>query len=107
VSNQRIETEIGPVFVAVMTRVLRLRRPIADLVLQTRWGSACPVSCGVAKSAHQEQNRTALDQFLLPLDIAVFDEQAANCYGTVRAELQSRGASIGPLDTGLRLEDWL
>jgi tRNA(fMet)-specific endonuclease VapC len=48
-----------------------------------------------------------LDQFLLPLDIAVFDEQAANCYGTVRAELQSRGASIGPLDTGLRLEDWL
>ena len=87
---------------------------------------------GVANSSRQEQNRTALDQFLLPLDIVAFDELAADSYANVRAELEVQGTPIGPLDTliaghalslnvvlvthnvaefkrvkGLRLDDWL
>src|SRR5688572_22879050 len=54
---------------------------------------------GVAKSFLREQNRAALDQFLLPLDIAPFDEMAADAYGSLRAELESAGTPIGPLDT--------
>jgi len=87
---------------------------------------------GVAKSTRRDQNRAALDRFLLPLDIAAFDDLAADLYGTVRADLETAGTPIGPLDTliaghavslavvlvthnvaefrrvtGLRLEDWL
>jgi len=87
---------------------------------------------GVAKSARRDQNRAALDRFLLPLDIAAFDDLAADLYGTVRAELETAGTPIGPLDTliaghavslnvvlvthnvaefrrvtGLRIEDWI
>jgi tRNA(fMet)-specific endonuclease VapC len=54
---------------------------------------------GVAKSAQRERNAAALDEFLLPLDIADFDEAAAASYGTVRAALERAGAPIGPLDT--------
>ena len=53
----------------------------------------------VAKSARREQNRAALDRFPLPLDIAPFEELAADLYGTVRAELETAGTPIGPLDT--------
>jgi len=54
---------------------------------------------GVAKSAQSEKNRLALDEFLLPLEIADFDETAAATYGSVRTELEKAGAQIGPLDT--------
>ena len=54
---------------------------------------------GVSKSAQQEKNRAALDQFLLPLEILTFDEASAECYGQVRASLESAGTPIGPLDT--------
>jgi tRNA(fMet)-specific endonuclease VapC len=54
---------------------------------------------GVAKSAQREQNGQALDEFLLPLEIAEFDEPAAEVYGSVRAGLESLGTPIGPLDT--------
>ncbi|MGA2842470.1 MAG: PIN domain-containing protein, partial [Steroidobacteraceae bacterium] len=52
---------------------------------------------GASKSARRQQNQAALDQFLLPLDIAAFDELAADSYGDVRAELESNGTPIGPL----------
>lgn len=54
---------------------------------------------GVAKSQNQERNRQALEEFLLPLEIADFDESAAAAYGTVRADLENAGRPIGPLDT--------
>jgi tRNA(fMet)-specific endonuclease VapC len=54
---------------------------------------------GVAKSADKERNSQALDEFLLPLEIADFDEAAADSYGMVRAALESAGTPIGPLDT--------
>jgi tRNA(fMet)-specific endonuclease VapC len=54
---------------------------------------------GVAKSAQMEKNRLALDEFLLPLELADFDESAAGAYGFVRAALEKAGTPIGPLDT--------
>ena len=54
---------------------------------------------GVAKSQHQEKNQAALDQFVLPLEIAGFDHEAAKVYGQVRATLEKKGTPIGALDT--------
>ena len=39
-----------------------------------------------------------MEQFLLPLDVVDFDNNAA-AYGRVRAALEERGMPIGPLDT--------
>lgn len=54
---------------------------------------------GVAKSQHQAKNHVALEEFLLPLEIAAFDELATEAYGVLRASLEKQGTPIGPLDT--------
>jgi tRNA(fMet)-specific endonuclease VapC len=54
---------------------------------------------GVAKSKYKEQNTIALTKFLTPLTVLPFDAKAADAYGEIRANLQGRGLSIGPLDT--------
>lgn len=54
---------------------------------------------GVAKSQYQEKNQTALDEFILPLEVAHFDEAAASVYGALRASLEKKGTPIGALDT--------
>jgi len=54
---------------------------------------------GVVKSGQPERNRQALEEFLLPLEIAAFDRKAADIYGIVRAGLEKAGRPIGPLDT--------
>ena len=41
----------------------------------------------------------ALDEFILPLEIADFDADAARAYGKIRADLEKRGTPIGSLDT--------
>ena len=86
---------------------------------------------GAAKSSRRQNALDALDEFLLPLEIAAFDDRVALRYGDLRASLERRGKPIGPLDTligshahaldlilvthntrefsridGLRLEDW-
>ncbi len=53
---------------------------------------------GVAKSRRVEKNRQALDEFILPLEIADFDEKAAESYGNVRVSLEKDGKPIGSLD---------
>jgi tRNA(fMet)-specific endonuclease VapC len=53
---------------------------------------------GVEKSALREQNLTALQQFLLPLELVEFDDRAAFVYGKVRAELERSGQPIGSMD---------
>ncbi|WP_228522707.1 type II toxin-antitoxin system VapC family toxin [Methylophilus sp. 14] len=53
---------------------------------------------GVAKSQFQEKNQAALDDFILPLEITVFDESAANYYGALRASLERKGTPIGAMD---------
>jgi len=53
---------------------------------------------GAQKSSQVEQNMTALEQFLLPIEIADFDQAASVTYGFVRASLERRGNMIGSLD---------
>lgn len=60
--------------------------------------TAAELAYGVAKSG-SERNRAALERFLLPLEIAPFDERAAWFYGDLRSELERAGTPIGPLDT--------
>ena len=54
---------------------------------------------GVFKSQHQAKNKEALDEFMLPLEVAAFDEQATVVYGVLRAALEKQGVPIGSLDT--------
>jgi len=53
---------------------------------------------GVAKSAYPEKNTKALDEFIIPLEIVSFDEQAAHAYGNIRASLEKAGTPIGSMD---------
>jgi tRNA(fMet)-specific endonuclease VapC len=53
---------------------------------------------GAEKSARPEQNGSALQQFLIPLELADFDQQAALAYGKVRALLERSGQIIGSMD---------
>lgn len=87
---------------------------------------------GVARSQRAPEAAAALAEFLLALEVAGFDAEAAGQYGQVSAGLSRRGLPIGPLDTliaahacaldavlvthntrefrrveGLRVEDWV
>jgi tRNA(fMet)-specific endonuclease VapC len=53
---------------------------------------------GVAKSTHQEKNAKALDEFIIPLEVVSFDEEAAHVYGDIRANLEKVGTPIGAMD---------
>lgn len=53
---------------------------------------------GANKSNQVEQNLTALEQFLLPIEIADFDQQASAAYGFIRAYLEREGKIIGSMD---------
>lgn len=53
---------------------------------------------GVCKSQQREKNRSALTQFLIPLEIFEFDQAAAIIYGLIRSDLESRGVVIGTMD---------
>jgi tRNA(fMet)-specific endonuclease VapC len=53
---------------------------------------------GVYRSQKTDQNRIALLEFLVPLIILDFDQGAVAVYGSIRASLESRGTSIGPMD---------
>jgi tRNA(fMet)-specific endonuclease VapC len=52
-----------------------------------------------AKSGRRDESRAALAEFLLVLEIASFDSDAASSYGQLRASLEKLGTAIGPLDT--------
>ena len=54
---------------------------------------------GAHKSSRVNDAQAALNEFLLALEVATFDEQAAMCYGAVRSSLTRKGKTIGPLDT--------
>lgn len=53
---------------------------------------------GVAKSTHQDKNAKALDEFITPLEVVSFDEEAAQVYGEIRAALEKAGTPIGAMD---------
>lgn len=55
---------------------------------------------GVEKSKNKDINQNALDEFLLPLTILPFHgKKLVAYYGEIRALLESKGKTIGPLDT--------
>ena len=63
------------------------------------WVTLAELEFGVAKSQQLEKNQEALDEFLLPLEIASFDREMARVYGRIRATLEKKGTPIGSLDT--------
>src|SRR5579864_5204327 len=54
---------------------------------------------GVAKSARKEANARRIQSFFAaPLQLLSFDEEDAKSSGDIRAEMESRGKSVGPYD---------
>ena len=53
---------------------------------------------GICNSQAYEKNRVKLISFLQLIDVLPFDDTAAVDYGIIRANLQKKGAVIGPLD---------
>lgn len=54
---------------------------------------------GIRKSSNPEKNLTALNQFIIPLEVIDFDYNATIEYGFIRADLEKKGTPIGSLDT--------
>jgi tRNA(fMet)-specific endonuclease VapC len=53
---------------------------------------------GANKSNQIEQNLSALEQFLLPIEVADFDQPASAAHGMVRAFLEREGKMMGSMD---------
>ncbi len=53
---------------------------------------------GAEKSEKKDQNRQALEQFVIPFNILPFDVVATKTYGIIRASLEKQGKPIGALD---------
>jgi tRNA(fMet)-specific endonuclease VapC len=53
---------------------------------------------GAFKSNRQEASRAALHGFVSPFDIIPFDDQDAEYFGLLRADLERRGLVIGVYD---------
>jgi len=53
---------------------------------------------GMKHSSNPARNEQALLRFLAPLSVLPFGSVAASVYGEIRADLQSKGTPIGPLD---------
>lgn len=53
---------------------------------------------GVSKSSKPEQNQIALMQFMAPLEILPYGDDAAQYYGNLRVHLEKQGTPIGSLD---------
>lgn len=60
--------------------------------------TAAELFFGVARTG-SERNLLALRQFLAALEIAPFDDRAAEVFGSLRAWLTAQGTPIGPYDT--------
>ncbi|MGA8181372.1 MAG: type II toxin-antitoxin system VapC family toxin [Desulfobacterales bacterium] len=56
------------------------------------------LSYGVSKSSKPKQNQIALAQFIAPLEILPYGDDAAQYYGILSAHLEKKGAPIGSLD---------
>jgi tRNA(fMet)-specific endonuclease VapC len=56
------------------------------------------LSYGVSKSSKPGQNQIALTQFVAPLEILDYGDDAALYYGDLRAYLEKQGTPIGSLD---------
>lgn len=73
-----------------------LSHPVGDIGISSI--TVAELAYGVNKSRNTAKNRLALEQFLLPLDVAAFDQDAALSYGKLRARLEQKGTPIGSMD---------
>ena len=53
---------------------------------------------GAEKSIKRDENLEKVSSFLLPFEIIPFDDDAADYYGFIRADLEKKGTPIGPND---------
>ena len=60
--------------------------------------AASELAYGVSKSG-SIKNRKALDMFLAPLQVLPFDVRCLWFYADLRASLEKKGLTIGPMDT--------
>ena len=60
--------------------------------------SLAELEYGVSKSRNREKNRNALINFASAFDIVEFNDNDAEVYGLIRAELEQKGQIIGPYD---------
>ena len=60
--------------------------------------SLAEMEYGVSKSRDRERNRQALIHFASAFDIIEFNDDDAEVYGLIRADLEKRGQIIGPYD---------
>ena len=83
-----------PAVIARLTRELAGRTSIhiPSVALFELW-------YGVAKSQQVSRNTELLKTFVLPFQIADFDDEDARLAGEIRAELERAGTPIGPYDT--------
>ena len=79
---------------AVLQRFLEYR--IGDIGISSI--TLSELRFGVAKSLHREKNALALNEFIIPLEILPFDEEAALAYDDLRASLEKAGTPIGSMD---------
>ena len=70
--------------------------PVGDLGISVI--TLAELEYGASKSSEPDRNREALEQFVSPLEIAVFDRPATGVYGKIRALLEKRGRPIGSMD---------
>jgi tRNA(fMet)-specific endonuclease VapC len=73
-----------------------LSHPVGDIGISSI--TVAELAYGVSKSRHSSRNRHALEQFLVPLQIAEFDQAAAWSYGRLRGQLEAKGTPIGSMD---------
>ena len=60
--------------------------------------SMAELEYGVSKSLHRDKNRQALIHFASAFDIVAFNDNDAEIFGLLRADLEKRGQIIGPYD---------
>ena len=60
--------------------------------------SIAELEYGVSKSENREKNRQALIDFASAFDIVDFNDDDAEIYGMIRADLEKKGQIIGPYD---------
>lgn len=53
---------------------------------------------GAAKSKKTKLNMQRVEEFLTPMEILLYDYNAAKSYGEIRLNLERKGEIIGPLD---------
>ncbi len=72
------------------------RLPISSLAVSSI--TLSELEYGVMKSSKYGQNQFALSQFVAPLEILPYGDDAAQHYGSLRAFLEKQGTPIGSLD---------